>query len=80
MSWSTLRQLVTEFWNHHKVKQMRASTKAGLSGLVALLATTGLAERFHQIDDWESLIVLIVTWLAARLSKNQPTPPPGDPT
>lgn len=59
------------------MKKMRASTKAGLSGLVALAATSGLAERFHQIDDWESLIVLIVTWLAARLSKgNRPDAPP----
>lgn len=55
---------------------MRASTKAGISGLIALAATSGLAERFHQIDDWESLIVLIVTWLAARLAKNKPGEPP----
>lgn len=78
MTLQTIRAKLREAWNHRKVKKMRASTKAGLTGLVALAATSGLAERFQSIDDWESLIVLIVTWLAARLSKNRPAnaPPP----
>lgn len=71
-----VEERVRSFWEHRQVKKMRASTKAGLSGLVALAATSGLAERFHSIDDWESLIVLVVTWLAARLAKNKPDAPP----
>jgi hypothetical protein len=72
-----LEERIRAFWEHKRVKKMRTSTKAGISGLVALVATSGLAEKFHAIDDWESLIVLIVTWLAARLSKTKAeTQPP----
>lgn len=74
-----VEERIRSFWEHHQVKRMRASTKAGISGLVALMATSGLADKFNAIDDWESLIVLVVTWLAARLSKTKPAaPPPGE--
>lgn len=75
MTLTRISARLRDAWNHRHFKKMRASTKAGLSGLVALVATSGLAERFHQIDDWESLIVLIVTWLAARIAKQKPEQP-----
>lgn len=83
----TLRGIIEFFrdmWNHRQMKQWRTSTKAGLGGLAALLTTSALGERLHAIDDWDSLIVLIITWLITRLSgkkamaEESPPPPMQD--
>lgn len=76
-----LREFLRDVWNHRHMKQWRTSTKAGLGGLAALLSTGVLSDRFHQIDDWDSLIVLVVTWFITRLSGKkavaQEAPPPA---
>jgi hypothetical protein len=55
--------------------KLRSSTKALAAGAGALALTASpLAERFHSINDWDSLIVLVITWLVSRLTKTPSEP------
>ena len=56
--------------------KLRSSTKAAAVGLAAFGAMHAplISQNFNRINDWDSLIILIVTWLVQRLTKSPSNP------
>lgn len=57
------------------VPRLRSSTKAAIAGGASLAAMhTPALSALPQINDWESLIVLVITWFVSRLTKSPMQP------
>lgn len=55
--------------------RLRSSTKALAAGAGTLgLLHAPIVERLHNINDWDSLVVLVITWLVSRLTKTPSEP------
>ena len=49
--------------------ELKLSTRTGLGGIIAYLATIGLQQSLPAVEQYDSLAVLFIMWLITKTSK-----------